>query len=441
MSTLSDLLAEHTALSGAAVAHLQSLVSEWQLLADLSFSDLCLWVCDAPEQCGHADDAAHFVCVSQVRPTTGPTVHQDDLVGARAVGHDAALLGDACAADQIVSEFPDVHERAPGSTRTYRREVLPVRLSGETVAYLSRDAGSNVGREASLLETAYIDAAEDLFQMVYDGTFPPPLHPGEIHTGPRAGDGLLRVDADGRVVYVSPNALSAYHRMNHPGGVTGEDLASLTRKLIADPFDGAELAARISGAVQGRASLRMEVEVRAATVLFRALPLRPRGPAERGPGAGAGRHRGAASRPRPPQQGRDHPRDPSPGQEQPADRGRAAATAGAAVPGAGRAARPRRVGPAGLVHRFGARHAVDFAGRPGQSRSDRRPTGADGGRGGFDRDPGTCPPERQFRCPGRGPGHSAGHGAGGTGAKRPGTRISEPGPTGRRTVEPVTPTW
>ena len=51
----------------------------------------------------------------------------------------------------------------------------------------------------------------------------------------------------------------------------------LTRPLIDDPFDAAELAERISGAVQGRASLRMEVEAKAATVLFRALPLRPHG--------------------------------------------------------------------------------------------------------------------------------------------------------------------
>ena len=305
MSTLSDLLAEHTALPGAAVAHLQSFVSEWQLLADLSFSDLTLWVAangegvsdnlaEIPAHDVHSDrgpDEAlrsagstdfpdgepRFVCVAQVRPTTGPTVHLDDLVGAKATGHDEDLIHDAFAAEQIVSEFPDVFERAPGSARMYRREVLPVRLDGRMVALIGRDSGSNVGREASLLETAYIDAAEDLFQMVFDGTFPPPLHPGEIHTGPRAGDGLLRLDADGRVVFVSPNALSAYHRMNHPGGVTGEDLAALTRRLIADPFDGAELAARISGAVQGRPSLRMEVEVKAATVLFRALPLRPRG--------------------------------------------------------------------------------------------------------------------------------------------------------------------
>ena len=48
MSTLSDVLAEFSGLSGAAVAHLQAVVSEWQLLADLSFSDLLLWVPSEP---------------------------------------------------------------------------------------------------------------------------------------------------------------------------------------------------------------------------------------------------------------------------------------------------------------------------------------------------------------------------------------------------------
>ena len=35
MSTLGDLLAEHTMLPGNAVDHLHAVVGEWQLLADL----------------------------------------------------------------------------------------------------------------------------------------------------------------------------------------------------------------------------------------------------------------------------------------------------------------------------------------------------------------------------------------------------------------------
>ena len=289
-------------------------MSEWQLLADLSFSDLLLWVPNEVPDRGiehadterqrpddgrpgvaagteaasgtRADPGDDWICVSQVRPTTGTTAHLDDMVMAHAPGGEVDLLRQAWRQSEILSDTelgeldddglalgPVIVPRSP----THRREVIPVRHRDVIVALVSRDTPRLVGRDGSLLETAYIDAAEDLFRMVTDGTFPPAVQSGEIHTGPRAGDGLLRLDADGHVVYVSPNAVSAYHRMNLTGSVIGADLATLTRKLIADPFDAAELAARITGAVQGRSSLRMEVEVRAATVLFRALPLRPRG--------------------------------------------------------------------------------------------------------------------------------------------------------------------
>ena len=153
---------------------------------------------------------------------------------------------------------------------------MPVRHADAVVALLARDSTARTQARAAL-DIAYTQAADDLFAMVADGTFPAVEQPGEMHTGPRAGDGLLRLDVEGRVVYVSPNAQSAYHRLGRAGGLQGEVLATVTRALIADPFDAAELAARISGAVQGRASLRMEIEARGATVLFRALPLRPQG--------------------------------------------------------------------------------------------------------------------------------------------------------------------
>src|SRR5437660_9350027 len=72
MSTLGDLLAEHTVLPGNAVDHLHALVAEWQLLADLSFADYLMWV--------RRDDGA-LVCVAQCRPNTSPTVLTSDAVG------------------------------------------------------------------------------------------------------------------------------------------------------------------------------------------------------------------------------------------------------------------------------------------------------------------------------------------------------------------------
>src|SRR6202451_3487198 len=71
MSTLGDLLAEHTVLPGNAVDHLHAVVGEWQLLADLSFADYLMWV--------RRDDGV-LVCVSQARPNAAPTFMQTDAV-------------------------------------------------------------------------------------------------------------------------------------------------------------------------------------------------------------------------------------------------------------------------------------------------------------------------------------------------------------------------
>jgi len=40
------------------------------------------------------------------------------------------------------------------------------------------------------------------------------------------------VDAEGRVAYASPNALSVYRRLGHTGDLAGLELASLTRGLV-----------------------------------------------------------------------------------------------------------------------------------------------------------------------------------------------------------------
>jgi two-component sensor histidine kinase len=264
MATLFDLLTEHTSLSADDVEHLQRLVGEWQLLADLSFADLLLWV---PVEDG-------FLCAAQVRPTTATTAHSDDQVGRAATGTESVGLRISLAEDRIFRESdPDWSDDG----MPVRREAIPIRYRGRVVALLGRATNLSFTRSPSNLELAYLKAAGDLCQMVAEGGFPPPGHTVEPHTGPRVGDGLLRLDEEGIVVYASPNALSAYRRLGVAGDVVGAKLAPMTRRLVTDPFDGAEIADRIRGALGGESPLRMEVEARGATVLFRALPLRADG--------------------------------------------------------------------------------------------------------------------------------------------------------------------
>ena len=152
-----------------------------------------------------------------------------------------------------------------------RRETIPVRLDKQVIAVLSRSTNLAVPRVPSPLEISYLGSAADLCQMIADGTFPAPEPSPDVHTSPRVGDGLIRLDPSGAVVFASPNALSAYHRMGHASDLVGVHLAPLTRSLIGDPFDATEVAQRIRQALDGQPSMRMEAESRrGAAVLFRA---------------------------------------------------------------------------------------------------------------------------------------------------------------------------
>src|SRR3954469_4243017 len=75
MSSLSERLNRGSASSPSQVEHARRLVADWQLLADLAFADLTLWV---PLQSGAWGFVAH------VGPLTAPTSPPDDLVGPEA---------------------------------------------------------------------------------------------------------------------------------------------------------------------------------------------------------------------------------------------------------------------------------------------------------------------------------------------------------------------
>ncbi|MQA63852.1 MAG: PAS domain-containing protein [Actinophytocola sp.] len=282
MSTLVDLLGEHSGLSGDAADHLQTVVAEWQLLADLSFADFLMWVpisraADDPGGAGtrqNEPQIAEFVCVAQARPTTGATAHPEDVVGTRVSIVDHPQLVRAMREVRIFrEEDPHWNREVP-----IRREAIPVRFGDQVIAVLSRETNLTLPKVPSSLEIAYIAGASDLCQMIVDGTFPNSGSLTDVHTSPRVGDGFIRLDQTGTVVFSSPNGLSAYHRMGHESELVGTRLAPLTRSLIADPFDATEISHRILDALEGRPGSRAEAESRpGAVVLFRALPLRPGG--------------------------------------------------------------------------------------------------------------------------------------------------------------------
>jgi two-component sensor histidine kinase len=270
VSTLRDLVEEHTSLAPADIDHLHRLAGDWQLLSDLSFADLLLWL---------PLTAGNFLCVAQVRPTTSATAYQDDQVGRIVGGPEMAHLVIAISQGRIWREGDPVWY---GNTPA-RHEAIPVRRRlpdgepGEVLAVVGRDTNLSTARTPSQLELNYLTTADDLAQMVADGTFPQPRHPGETTSAPRVGDGLIRLDGSGKVTYASPNAQSAYRRLGFASHLVGEDLAALSCRLSDDPLEGSEVANRMLLSLHGEAPPRKELEARGATVLMRALPLMPAG--------------------------------------------------------------------------------------------------------------------------------------------------------------------
>ena len=258
VSTLNDVLREQTDLDAADVEWIHLLLGDWQLLSDLSFADLVLWV---PATGGG------WYAVAHIRPTTGPMVFYDDVVGRRLDPGRRPLL------DQAFSELRIVRGRDPEwrDDMAIREEAIPVVSDGRALAVLTRHTNLATLRTPSRLELTYKASADALARMIAAGEFPTLGAPtGQRRGAPRVGDGVIRLDSDGTVNYASPNAVSAIHRLGHVGDVVGTSLAKITTEVLRDEEPVDEKLALV---VTGRAPWRTEVEVRGTSVSLRAIPL------------------------------------------------------------------------------------------------------------------------------------------------------------------------
>ena len=258
MATLSELLRGRTNLSDHDVDWLHLLVGDWQLLSDLSFADLVLWVPGGIEG---------WLAVAHVRPTTGQMVFFEDVVGRRSHRGRQTLLDQAYAGRRIVrAKEPTFRDDMP-----VREEAIPVVKGGRALAVLTRHTNLAAMRTPSRLELTYQALADALARMIAAGEFPHASAPTGMRRGaPRVGDGVIRLDVDGVVTYASPNALSAVHRLGHVGDVVGELFAKVVADLLRDESPVDESLALV---VTGRAPWRTEVSSAGASVSMRAIPL------------------------------------------------------------------------------------------------------------------------------------------------------------------------
>jgi len=250
MPTLAEIAHEHSETDEASLAHLNSLLAEWGMLADFCFADMLLYLPARDSQ---------FIVAAQVRAATGQTLYDTDLVSTMADLVERETIDKAFRSQKVVSGETKIE----GRTEPVNLVAIPVRFEERVIAVLTREWSQRSGRKPGQLERTYLAIFDDFTKMIAAGLFPFGERGADASVAPRVGDGVVVLDAETRVRYASPNAVSAMHRVGVSANAVGQTLAEL---------GVAEMAAR--HAFERREPVVEEVEQTSEiTLLTRTIPM------------------------------------------------------------------------------------------------------------------------------------------------------------------------
>jgi two-component sensor histidine kinase len=264
MPKLEEFLRDRSPLDAKQIRRIRELTSDWQLLADLSFADLILWV---PLRKDFKTWPSGYVAVAHIRPTTAATVFNQDVIG------DEIAWGARPRIDQALSEAEIIRDAQPEKFGEIfiKEETIPVILCDQVIAVISRHRNAELMRQPSRLELNYREVAHNVYRMVAEGTFPYTEHSELFDPAVRVGDGLIRLDINGAIIYASPNAKSAFSRMGWAGELEGNNLGAAARRVSVVKLEAHEEAIEVG--LSGKALRRVEIENAGGTVDLLALPL------------------------------------------------------------------------------------------------------------------------------------------------------------------------
>jgi two-component sensor histidine kinase len=264
MFQLDNLLGGRTAVTFDQSHRLRELVADWQLLSDLSFADLILWVPIRKDiklwPTGH-------IAVAHIRPTTSSTVFSNDVIG------DEVLWGARPNIDEALSSG-DINRSAEPERFgeiLIKEETIPVFFQGQVIAVVSRHRNAENMRSPGKLELNYREIANHLYQMVAEGNFPYQSAGSLFEPVPRVGDGLIRLDVNGAISFASPNAKSAFSRMGWNGELEGRNLGEVAEQVVTASPNAHEEGVRTR--LNGKTLRRVEIDNQGATIDLLVLPL------------------------------------------------------------------------------------------------------------------------------------------------------------------------
>ena len=255
-----------TSLTDRDIVRLGELVAEWQLLADISFADLVLWV---PRRSDEKSWPEGHKAIAQIRPMTAATVFTHDLIGTDVTWGARPHIDHALSTGEIVR---DTQAEQIGELRI-KEETIPVYFDGRVIAVISRHRNLETMRTPSRLELNYREIANHIYRMIAEGNFPVKDSVYLAEAAPRVGDGLVRLDVDGKVVFASPNARSAFNRISWERDLEGHNFGEVLDSLASrnEGINPREENWRVS--MSGKSLRRDEFENSGGVIDLLAIPL------------------------------------------------------------------------------------------------------------------------------------------------------------------------
>ena len=198
MKQLSELVIGSSQIKSLDIDFLNRLAMDWQIIADLSFADLALWV---------QLDSGDYIAIAHVRAATAATVFPEDFVGKQV---------STLQVEESVELFPIFHD-------------------SRQIATLSKHRNPGLSRSIGRLESTYQDCAKQLIEMASEGTFPFETSISSLNPSPRVGDGFIRLNKDNEIVYASPNGRSAFSRLGWESELEGLKLSDVSHTISGQP--------------------------------------------------------------------------------------------------------------------------------------------------------------------------------------------------------------
>ena len=264
MAKIDDRISELSALTESDRSHILELLAEWQLLSDLSFADLILWI---PKRKDYQSWPTGYIAMSHIRPTTAATIFPNDVIG------DEIQWGQNQRIDQVLKTGEIDRDTDPELKGDIwiKEEIVPVFHDGRVIAVITRHRNAEAMRSPSKLELNYREIAHKIYRMLAEGNFPFQNSIYRAESAPRVGDGLIRLDSNGSITYASPNGISALNRAGHNGELEGVNLGEIIDSV--KPFSTTPTDESWKIKLNGKVLRREEFENKGGTFDILVIPL------------------------------------------------------------------------------------------------------------------------------------------------------------------------